>query len=204
MAGMGATIVAHENVRSRMFRPRHTPRRGGVFFSPAPVAARPILTFSDSVTFHMNGEEVRVFLVPRAHTDGDSFVYFVDSDVLHTGSVFRNNMYPIIDVYNGGTVAGMIEALETGIALSGPNTKVILGKGKGFTDRDGIIEVLEMLVDIRDTVIGMIESGMHLEEVLAARPTAKYDEQFGQEPGWTAKDLVPIIYYEAGGGPSVP
>ena len=50
----------------------------------------------------------------------------------------------------------------------------------------------------------MIESGMHLEEVLAARPTVKYDEQFGQEPGWTAKDLVPIIYYEAGGGPSVP
>ena len=132
LAGMGATIVAHENVRSRMFRPRHTPRRGGVFFSPAPVAARPILTFSDSVTFHMNGEEVRVFLVPRAHTDGDSFVYFVDSDVLHTGSVFRNNMYPIIDVYNGGTVAGMIEALETGIVLSGPNTKVILGKGKGL------------------------------------------------------------------------
>ena len=61
-----------------------------------------------------------------------------------------------------------------------------------------------MLVDIRDTVTGMIESGMHLEEVLAARPTVKYDEQFGQEPGWTAKDLVPIIYYEAGGGPSVP
>ena len=126
----------------------------------------------------------------------------MDSDVLHLGDVFRTNMYPIIDVYNGGSVAGMIAATETAIALSGPNTKVIPGHGEGFTDRDGLIEVLEMTVDIRDTITEMIASGMHLEEVLAARPTAKYDEKWGQVSSWNAKDIVPIFYNEAGGGPS--
>ena len=202
MADLGATILAHENVREKMFRGRHAPRYGGSYGAIPPEGARQILTFSDAVTFYMNGEEVRVFLVPRAHTDGDSYVYFVDSDVLHTGDVFRTNMYPIIDVYNGGSVAGIIAATETAIALSGPNTKVIPGHGEGFTDRDGLIEVLEMTVDIRDTITEMIASGMHLEEVLAARPTAKYDEKWGQVSSWNAKDIVPIFYYEAGGGPS--
>ena len=202
---MGATIISHKNVRDRMFRGHHTPRRGGTYSAtPISEADRPILTFEDAMNFHMNGEDVQVFLVPRAHTDGDSFIYFAGSDVLHTGDVFRTNMYPIIDVYNGGTLAGTIAATETAIALAGPNTKVIPGHGDGFTDRDGLIEVLDMIVDIRDTINEMIVSGMHLEEVLAARPTAEYDERWGQVSTWNAKDIVPIIYNELGGGPTLP
>ena len=156
------------------------------------------------MSFHMNGEDVRVWLVPSAHTDGDAFTYFAQSDVLHTGDVFRTNMYPIIDVFNGGSLAGTIAATEEAIRLAGPNTKVIPGHGDGFTDRDGLIEVLDMMVDIRDTIQDMIVSGMHLEEVLAARPTAEYDEQWGQVATWNAKDIVPIIYNELGGGPTLP
>ena len=202
---MGATIISHKNVRDRMFQPHHTPRRGGTYGAePIAEANRPILTFDDAMNFYMNGEDVRVFLVPRAHTDGDSFIYFADSDVLHTGDVFRTNMYPIIDVYNGGSLAGTIAATEAAITLAGPNTKVIPGHGDGFTDRDGLIEVLDMMVDIRDTINEMIVSGMHLEEVLAARPTAEYDEQWGQVATWNAKDIVPVIYSELGGGPTLP
>ena len=202
---MGATIISHKNVRDRMFQPHHTPRRGGTYGAePIAEAHRPILTFDDAMNFYMNGEDVRVFLVPRAHTDGDSFIYFADSDVLHTGDVFRTNMYPIIDVYNGGSLAGTIAATEAAIRLAGPNTKVIPGHGDGFTDRDGLIEVLDMMVDIRDTINEMIVSGMHLEEVLAARPTAEYDEQWGQVATWNAKDIVPVIYSELGGGPTLP
>ena len=160
----------------------------------------PILTFNDAVTFHMNGEEVRVFLALPAHTDGDSFVYFVDSDILHLGDVFRTNEYPIIDVYNGGSVSGMIEAMEIAIGLAGPNTKVIPGHGFGFTDRDGLIEVLTMLVDLRAKIREMIIDGMQFHEVVAANPTAEYDEKWGQVSSWNASDLVPIIYNEAGGG----
>ena len=200
LADMGATIIAHDNVRLRMLRRLRIPRRGGSISPAPPERARPILTFNDAVTFHMNGEEVRVFLAPPAHTDGDSFVYFVDSDVLHLGDVFRTNMYPIIDVYNGGSVSGMIDAMEIAIGLAGPNTKVIPGHGFGFTDRDGLIEVLTMIVDLRDKISEMIIDGMQFHEVLAANPTAEYDEKWGQEPGWNASDLVPIIYNEAGGG----
>ncbi len=200
---MGATLVAHDNTRLRMLERLRIPRAGGRFMPAPPERARPLLTFDNTMTFHMNGEEVRAFLVPPSHTDGDVFVYFVDSDVLHTGDVFRTNMYPIIDVYNGGTVAGLIEATRIAIGMSGPNTKIIPGHGFGFTDRDGLVEVLDMMVDIRETIIDLIGEGKHLEEVLAANPTAVYDAQWGQEPGWNQNDLVPIIYHEVGGGRTV-
>ena len=200
LANMGATLVAHDNVRLRMLERLRIPRGGGRVSPAPPEGARPLLTFDHAMTFHMNGEEVRAFLVPPAHTDGDSFVYFVNSDVLHTGDVFRTNMYPIINVYNGGSVAGMIEAMEIAIGMSGPNTKIIPGHGFGFTDRDGLIEVLAMLVDVRERIRDMILDGMHLDEVLAANPTAEYDVRWGQEASWNAADLVPIIYNEAGGG----
>ena len=87
------------------------------------------MTFDSALSFHFNGEEVRAFLAPAAHTDGDTFVHFPDSDVLHLGDVFRTTSYPIVDVYNGGTVAGTIEALETAVAMAGPRTRVIPGHG---------------------------------------------------------------------------
>ncbi len=113
---MGATMISHKNVRDRMFQPHHTPRRGGTYGgAPIAEANRPILTFEDAMNFHMNGEDVHVWLVPSAHTDGDAFTYFRNSDVLHTGDVFRTNMYPIIDVFNGGSWTGTLAATEAAI-----------------------------------------------------------------------------------------
>ncbi len=199
LAGMGATIVAQENVYGRMLRELRIPRGGGRSMPQPPASARPVMTFGETATFRMNGEEVRVFHVPPAHTDGDSFVYFVDSDVLHTGDVFRTNMYPIVDVFNGGTVAGMIEAMQLAVDLAGPGTRVIPGHGFGFTDRAGLIEVLEMLTDIRDTIREMVAEGLWLEEVLEAGPTAAYDARWRGTESWNEQDLIPIIYAEVGG-----
>jgi cyclase len=199
MAGMGATIIAQENVHARMLRELRIPRGGGRSMPQPAAAARPVMTFGETATFRMNSEEVRVFHVPPAHTDGDAFVYFVDSDVLHTGDVFRTNMYPIVDVYNGGTVAGMIEAMQIGVDLAGPDTKVIPGHGFGFTDRDGMIEFLDMLTDVRDTIRDMVGEGLWLEEVLEAGPTARYDARWRGTESWTERDLIPIIYSEVGG-----
>jgi len=199
MAGTGATIVAQENVHRRMLTELRIPRGGGRFMAQPPASALPVITFEQNTTFRLNDEEVRVFHVPPAHTDGDSFVYFADSDVLHTGDVFRTNMYPIVDVYNGGTVAGMIEAMQIAVDLAGPNTKVIPGHGFGFTDRDGLIEVLEMITDVRETIRAMVARGLGLDEVLAARPTARYDARWRGTESWDERDLIPIIYYEVGG-----
>jgi cyclase len=205
LADRGVLIFAHDNVRVRALGRLRFPRGGGRF-APQPTAgARPLVTYNDAVSFHFNGEEVRAFLAPPAHTDGDTFVYFPESDVLHLGDVFRTTSYPIIDVYNGGTLAGTIAALELAIDMAGPATRVIPGHGLMVVDRDAIVEFLDMILDVRDRVLTMIEAGTTLDDVMAAGLTAAYDATWGQEAGWTANDFVPIVYQQLGGGsPNVP
>ena len=200
LAGRDVLIFAHDNVRVRALERLRFPRRGGSFAPQPPAGARPVVTYNDAASFHFNGEEVRAFLAPAAHTDGDTFVHFPDSDVLHLGDVFRTTSYPIVDVYNGGTVAGTIEALETAIAMAGPRTRVIPGHGLHVVGRDALVEFLDMTVDIRDQVRALISEGRNLEEVMAAEPTAAYDARWGQEATWTANDFVPIVFHELGGG----
>ena len=195
----GVLIFAHDNVRLRMFERLRFPRQCGQFVAQPPERARPIVTYNDKISFHLNGEEVRAFLAPPAHTDGDTFVYFPQSDVLHLGDVFRTTSYPIIDVYNGGTVAGTIKALDMAIAMAGPNTKIIPGHGLAVVDRRAVVEFRDMRVDIRDRVRALIASGKTLDDVTAARLTANYDARWGQEAGWTAGDFIPILYSELGG-----
>jgi glyoxylase-like metal-dependent hydrolase (beta-lactamase superfamily II) len=200
LASQGVLIFAHDNVRVRTLERLRFPRGGGRFGGQPPEGARPVVTYTDQVSFHLNGEEVRAFLAPPAHTDGDTFVYFPDSDVLHLGDVFRTTSYPIIDVYNGGSLAGTIEALGMAIDLAGPATKVIPGHGLEIVGRDAMMGFLDMIVDIRDQVRTMISEGKQLDEVMAARPTAAYDATWGQEASWTANDFVPIVFHELGGG----
>ncbi len=200
LASRGVLIFAHDNVRVRALERLRFPRFGGGFSPQPPEGARPVVTYNDRVSFHFNGEEVRAFLAPPAHTDGDTFVYFPDSDVLHIGDVFRTTSYPIIDVYNGGTLNGTIDALEMAIDMAGPETRVIPGHGLGIVGRDAMVEFLDMTIDVRDQVLTMISEGKQLDEVMAARPTAAYDAKWGQEASWTANDFVPIVFYELGGG----
>jgi glyoxylase-like metal-dependent hydrolase (beta-lactamase superfamily II) len=199
LASRDVLIFAHDNVRVRALDRLRFPRGGGRFAPQPPEGARPVVTYNDTVTFHLNGEEVRAFLAPPAHTDGDTFVYFPDSDVLHLGDVFRTTSYPIIDIYNGGTLAGTIDALETAIDLAGPETRVIPGHGLRVVGRDAMVEFLDMIVDVRDQVLTMISEGKDLDQVMGAQPTAAYDATWGQEASWTASDFVPIVFYELGG-----
>jgi len=200
LAELGVLIFAHDNTRLRFLEEQsHFPRRGGSFAPQQPVGGRPVVTYNDEISFHLNNEEVRAFLVPPAHTDGDTFVYFPESDVLHLGDVFRTTSYPIIDKYNGGTLRGTIAALDKAIAMAGPDTKVIPGHGLSVVGREEVQEFLSMILDVQTKVYNMIKEGKHLDEVMAAQPTADYDAKWGQEAGWTAVDFVPLVYYELGG-----
>ena len=200
LAEMGVVIFAHDNTRSHFFKERFRgPRAGGVFGPQPPAAARPLITFNDTMSFHLNGEEVRAFLAPPAHTDGDVFVYFPESDVLHLGDVYRTTSYPIIDVYNGGTLRGTIAAMDKSIDIAGPNTKVIPGHGLEVVGRDELVEFRDMILDIQGQVLSMIREGKKLDEVMAARPTAAYDAEWTDDPGWGPEDFVPVVYYELGG-----
>jgi glyoxylase-like metal-dependent hydrolase (beta-lactamase superfamily II) len=168
---MGVTILAHDNVRVRLTQGI----RGG---PPAPAIALPVITFSDAVTLYLNGEEVHAFPVPPAHTDGDSFIHFRGSDVLHLGDVFRSTGYPYIDVENGGTLEGLLQALEIAIDLAGPDTKIIPGHG-GLATRGDVEAFRDLVLEVERRVTRLVEQGMTLEQVIGARPTADLDAQYG-------------------------
>ena len=200
LAEMGVMIFAHDNTRLRFFEERSRfPRAGGSFVPQQPAAARPLITFNDTMSFHLNGEEVRAFLAPPAHTDGDVFVYFPKSDVLHLGDVYRTTSYPIIDLYNGGTLRGTIAAIDQAIELAGPDTKVIPGHGLEVVGRDELVEFRDMILDIQGQVLVMIREGKKLDEVMEAQPSAAYDAQWTDDPGWGPEDFIPLVYYQLGG-----
>lgn len=162
---MGVLILAHDRVRVRLAE-------------RLPKEALPVLTYSDAATIHLNGEEVHVFPVPPAHTDGDSYIHFRGSDVLHLGDVFRTGAYPVIDTNNGGTLAGTIDALAMAIGMAGPNTKIIPGHGK-VSSRADVIAFRDMVLDVSGRVSALVKEGKTYDQVVAARPTAAYDAQFG-------------------------
>ena len=165
---MGIPILAHDNVRTRMVNAD----------PPRAEAGRPILTYGDTVTLHLNGQEIRVIKVPPAHTDGDSIVHFPAADVIHSGDVFRTTGYPGVDAANGGTVAGTLEALDVLIGMAGPNTRIVPGHGV-VASRDDVIEFRNMVAELRDRISGLIRQGMSLEQVVAANATADLDERWG-------------------------
>ena len=173
----GALIVAHENVRARMSTEQFIEAFGSRT-PPSPAAALPVITFTDAVTFHWNGETIRVHHVADAHTDGDAIIHFTDADVLHLGDTYFNGFYPFIDTSSGGTIDGMIAAADRALALADADTKIIPGHGP-LSNRAELITYRNMLADVRDRVAALIDEGKTRDEVVAARPTADLDAEWG-------------------------
>ena len=124
----GTVIVAHEAVRERMSVTQFQAAFGREVPAAAPEAL-PVITFSENVTFHLNGEEIRAFHVLPAHTDGDSVIHFRNSDVIHAGDTFFNGFYPFVDLSSGGSIDGVIAACDRMLAIAGAGTKIIPGHG---------------------------------------------------------------------------
>jgi glyoxylase-like metal-dependent hydrolase (beta-lactamase superfamily II) len=187
----GSVIIAHDNIHRRMSTDQFNHFMGDT--TPAwPADALPVVTFSDKVTLHLNGEPVTAHHVPRGHTDGDSIVHFPQSKVLHMGDIFFNGLYPYIDLDGGGSIQGMIAAVDVGITLAVENTQVIPGHGP-MSDRAGLIEYRGFLVEARDNVQALIDEGRSLQEAIAAKPTAKWDDALGGV--WiTPEQLATFIY----------
>lgn len=173
----GAIIVAHENVRQRLSTDQVI-----AFFdmkAPAsPPAAWPLVTFSKDLTFHFNGDEIHVFHVLNAHTDGDAVIHFRRANVIHTGDVFFNGRYPFIDAGAGGSITGMITAVEAILALADAKTKIIPGHGP-LTDRKGLEAYRDMLKSTHDAITTLMIAGNSPDEVVGAKPTAAWDGAWG-------------------------
>ncbi len=173
----GAVIIAQTNVRTRMST--------GQFMAamnqkvpPAPAAALPTITFPTRATFHWNGNIVNVYHVENAHTDGDSIVHFTNQNVFHTGDTFVKDQYPFIDRSSNGTLDGFIHASETVLERSDAGTKIIPGHGDLATRAD-LQRFHDMLVGVRAKLKALIDAGKSEDDVVAAKPTAEWDAQWG-------------------------
>lgn len=191
----GAAIFAHEHVQVRMSQP------GPNGQSAAPTGAWPTDTFfRDKMSFYFNGEPIEIRHQPAAHTDGDVIVFFRKSDVIATGDVFQTASYPFIDSARGGHINGIVDALNRIIDISEPRdnqeggTMIIPGHGR-ICDEADVVEYRDMVTIIRDRVRAMVEKGMTLEQVKAARPTLDYDGRWGATSGfWTTDMFIEAVY----------
>jgi glyoxylase-like metal-dependent hydrolase (beta-lactamase superfamily II) len=174
----GVVLVAHDNVRQRMsveqFMARFNRR-----VPPSPRAALPVITFAEMVTFHLNDDDIHVVHVPSAHTDGDAVVHWVKANVLHLGDTYFNGGYPFIDLGSGGSINGLIDALNGALRYANETTKIIPGHGALATRAD-LVTYRDMVVGVRDEVQRHIAMNHGLEAILAAKPTAKWDATWGK------------------------
>src|SRR5262245_10519757 len=196
MAGAGAVIFAHENVRKRMSVDQFSKVMNRKV-PAAPAAALPIVTFADGVTLNWNGETIRVEHVPPAHTDGDSLIWFEKSNVVHMGDTFVNGFFPFVDTESGGKTAGLIEAAKRVLARANNATKIVPGHGPlaGVGD---LAKYRDMLVDVMARVEKGIRSGKTVDQFVASKPLADLDAEWGD--GFMKTDqFVRILWIDLGG-----
>ena len=168
VAGLGAIIVAHDNIRKRMIPDPQLNTGPG---------ALPVLTFSDEVTFHLNGHEVFVFHIENAHTDGDAAILFRDANVIAAGDILFNYLFPFIDFDNGGTVAGFIAGQKKLIEMADDQTVIMPGHGP-VADKADLEKNLEVLIDSEKRVKALVDEGMSEDEIVAANPLALYHDDY--------------------------
>lgn len=186
MGAVGAVIIAHDNVRQRL--------TAGAFLKafdykmePAVPAALPVVTFSDEMSLHLNGEDARIIHVKNAHTDGDSIIHFKGSNIIHAGDTFFNDRLPFIDVSNGGSIDGMISAIKTVLALADDETIIIPGHGL-VTDKAGAVTYLAMLEESRRIIVALKSEGKTLEDIQVLDPLNEVNASWrSSPPEWVAK-----------------
>jgi glyoxylase-like metal-dependent hydrolase (beta-lactamase superfamily II) len=178
LGNAGVLIVAHENVRVRMSVEQFLEAFNRKV-PPSPEKALPVVTYDSSVTFHVNGDDIRGLHVAPAHTDGDSLVHFKKANVVHMGDLFFNGSYPFIDLSSGGSFEGMIAAADQVLATTDANTRFIPGHGP-VGGRADLERYRDMLKAVRAAVQPLVAAGKTADEVVAARPTAPLDEAWGK------------------------
>lgn len=193
-AANGTVVIAHDQVRARMnsdqFSEFFQSRTGA-----SPAGALPVVTFNNSLTLHVNGDDLHGIHAPQGHTDGDVFIHFEKANVIHTGDLMFAGMYPFIDLDSGGSVNGVIAAVDRMLALSDEKTRIIPGHGE-VANRAGLLAYREMLTVTSQRVRDLVKAGKSVDEVLAAKPNADFDAALS----WsfiTAERYVQILYRDA-------
>ncbi|MBP2611476.1 glyoxylase-like metal-dependent hydrolase (beta-lactamase superfamily II) [Rhizobium pusense] len=175
----GAKIIAHENTRKHLSQVQRV-EDWDYNFLPLARSGVPQHVFSKEHTLKLNGNTLDLKYYGPAHTDGDIYVMFGDADVLHAGDTYWNGIYPFIDHSTGGSIDGMIAASDANLAASTDKTIIIPGHGNPVSNRAELSDFRNMLVSIRENVAKLKQQGRSLEETVEAKPTAAFDEKWGQ------------------------
>ena len=191
LARAGAVIVAHDDVRVRLATPQNLPAYE-TRVPASPRSALPVVTFDDTLTLHLNGDRLTLLHVPSAHSDGDVLAWWEDANVVHLGDVYYADAYPFVDVAGGGSLAGLVAAIETVLSRADAETVVVPGHGP-VGGRADLAAYRDMLVTVGTRVRALVEQGRSADEVVAARPTATLDERYGKG-GASADRFVRMLY----------
>ena len=179
LAAAGAVVIAHDNVRKRMsseqfieIMKRKVP--------PSPPKALPVVTFTSDITLHLNGEDIHVIHMDPTHTDGDSVVVFPKAKVVHMGDCYMTISYPFADMSSGGNFDGFIGTSEKVVGMTDASFMIIHGHGP-VSNRAELKSWHDMLAEIRASVKKQVDAGKALAAIQKEKPTAKWDEKWGQK-----------------------
>jgi len=188
----GVVIVAHDNVYKRLSTEQFIRLLNNRKVPALSKEGLPVITFSETLTFRLNGDEITVYRIPPAHTDGDAMVRWKKANVVHTGDVFAAYRYPFIDVENGGSVRGVVAAMDKLLPTLDDNTKVIPGHGP-LSGKKDVMVYRELMAKAAGRVQAAVKEKKTLEQVIAMKPTREYDEVWGKfrKP----EGFAEILYY---------
>lgn len=181
----GATIMAHDNVRERLKNKAKITKE-----------ALPIITFNDKLNLFINDEQVAIFHIENAHTDGDALLYFTESNVLHTGDTFFKERYPYIDLKSGGSIKGYINAVKGGLMVIDDNTKIIPGHGS-VSNKAEYQTFLKMLKDISSNIKTEISNGQSEEDVAKNLSVTKTYDDLGYGNGFIKSERFRRVMYQS-------
>lgn len=191
LSHLGATIVAHRNVRQRLSAPKTV----GFFnlrFGISPEAALPTVTFDQEMELHLGGESVHLRHIAASHTDGDTFVHWPRANVIATGDLFFSGTFPFIDGESGGRLDGLIRATEVLLTLTDADTRIVPGHGP-VSGRRELVATLEMLRTTRERVGALRSRGLSIDEAVAAEPLADLDPSW--ERGFVSTERFTRLVY---------
>jgi glyoxylase-like metal-dependent hydrolase (beta-lactamase superfamily II) len=175
----GASIIAHENTRKHLMAAQRV-EDWDYNFPPSPAGAIPAEVFNADRMLDLNGSNLVLKYYVPAHTDGDISVRFTNQDIFHAGDTYWNGIYPFIDYSTGGSIDGMIAATNANLDATTDSTIIIPGHGQPVSNRSELKDYSDMLTAIRGNIAELKKQGRSLEDIIAAKPTSRFDAKWGQ------------------------
>jgi cyclase len=188
---LGAFIIAQENTRKRLAVPQEI-KFFHLQLAASPTSSLPQQIFATREKIFFNNDELDLVHMPTAHTDSDIYIHFVNGNVLHAGDVFFNGFYPFIDGSSGGTIHGMIRGADACLAVADDKTKVVPGHGP-LGDKTALQKYRDMMASVAEKVSELKRSGQTLDQVIAAKPTAEFDDAWGKG-SMSPDNFVTVVY----------